>query len=218
MYSIFDTPWNTAAKVQCLKDAGIQTIIRYYNNGNSHALPQKRLELAEAQVISNAGLQLAVIFQARQNKVEDFSFDQGHQTGTTAFDWAKNTIGQPLNSAIYFAVDYNAPDADIQNNIIPFFKGVHQAFNELSANSIEYKVGAYGSGLVCNTLKDQSLSDYRWLSDSSSFHGTKEALENGTYEMNQIYPPGKVCGLDVDYNLKNPSVSDIGSFTLNQSV
>lgn len=213
-YSIIDTPWHTTNIIDCLKDAGVETVIRYYNDGNSVHLPQKRLELNEAQALSAGGLKIMVIFQTGQDSTSEFTYDQGFQSGTNAYNWAKNTIGQPRNSAIYFGVDYNPNEAELESNVIPYFKGVAAAFKDLGGASADYNVGAYGSGLVVNTLRDQGLCDYRWLSQSSGYYGTQEALNEGNYELHQIYPSEVICSIAVDYDVENPNVSDIGSFDL----
>ena len=209
---LIDTPWNTSAIIDCLKNEGVGTVIRYYNNGNSTGLPQKRLELPEAQAISNGGLQVMVIFQLIQDSTQYFTEQQGFEAGQSAAEWAKNTIGQPAGSAIYFAVDYNPNDAEVQSNIVPYFEGVAKAFASLGG---DYKVGAYGSGLVVNTLRDQSLCEFRWLSMSNGYYGTQDALNEGNYELHQIYPSAVICNIDVDYDELNPNVKDIGSFSLN---
>ena len=124
-----------------------------------------------------------------------------------------NEIRQPLGSAIYFAVDYNASQADLENYVIPYFKGVKEAMGN------SYKIGAYGSGLVVNTLRVEGLCEFRWLSESSSYYGTQEAIDNGAYELHQIYvsPAPQVCGIDVDYDTKKPETDNIGAFTLNEA-
>lgn len=211
---IIDTPWNTTDQVDCLKAAGITTVIRYYNNGNSSALPEKRLELDEAQALSSGGLKIAVVFQTSQDEASDFSYDQGYSAGTSAYNWASGTIGQPFNSAIYFAVDYNASQDDVDNLIIPYFNGVKAAFSDLGNRRSQYKIGAYGSGLVVNTLKDGGQCDYRWLSASTSYNGTQDALDTGEYEMVQIYPSDKVCNISLDYDQLQSADTAIGSFIL----
>lgn len=213
-YPIIDTPWHTTNQLDCLKSSGIEVVIRYYNNGNSATLPQKRLELPEAQALSNDGFQIMVVYQTTQNSVSSFSEQKGYDAGVNAFNWAKNTIGQPRGSAIYFAVDYNATQSEIDNNIAPYFQGVKTAFEELSALGERYNVGAYGSGLVVNSLLEMKLIDYRWLSMSTGYRGTTEAIENGDYELRQIYPSQTLCSIAVDFDEKKSPETNIGSWSL----
>lgn len=214
--SVIDTPWHTTNALDCLKQEGIKTVIRYYNNGNSSGLPQKRLEPTEAQALSNAGFQIMVVFQTSQNQASDFSEAQGYAAGKSAFEWAKNTIGQPQGSAIYFAVDYNASESDLQSAIIPYFQGVKQAFLDLGEGEMYYKIGAYGSGLVVNTIMNEGISSFRWLSMSTGFYGTQQALEDGNYELHQLYPSAVICNIAVDYDAKKADDTNIGSWQLNE--
>ncbi len=71
--SIVDTPFNTESSIPWLLSQGARTLIRYYNFSNSRTSPDKRMELAEAQALAASGLQIAVVFQQRQNQVADFN-------------------------------------------------------------------------------------------------------------------------------------------------
>ena len=96
--SIIDTPFNTKSKASCLVSQGVRTAIRYYNFSNSLNFPEKRLELAEAQALSAHGVQIAVVFQQRQDQVADFTELKGVATGRRAYRHAQDSIGQPNDS------------------------------------------------------------------------------------------------------------------------
>ena len=218
-FKIIDTPWHTTTILSCLKTEGIETVIRYYNNGNGKNLYQKRLEVAEANALSTKGFNIMVIFQLFNNAPKYFDFDQGLAAGKSAFLWARDTIGQPFNSAIYFAIDYDAMGADITTKIIPYFEGVQQAFDDHQENGKTYKVGAYGSGAVMTALLSKQLISYRWLSESTGYAGTKEAIRDGDYELYQkLRNPQSICGIDADFDIQNPDMNDMGSFRLQSSV
>ena len=207
MYKIIDTSTKTTNITDQLRNAGIRTVIRYYD---SFGRGEKLLEKNEAIALSQAGLDIMVVFE-NSNEPGDFTFDKGIADGSTAIDWAKNQINQPPYSAIYFAVDYDANPTELENSIIPYFQGIEKAFETQS----EYTVGAYGSGLVINKLKDLELCEYRWLSQSIGFYGSREALQDRNYELHQIAPSTTLCGIGVDYDIQNPEAQDIGSFRLN---
>ncbi len=211
---IIDTPYNTSSRLSCLGAADVHTIIRYYNFSNSRNLPDKRLTLAEAQAISAQGMQIAVVFQQRQNQLADFSRCKGLAAGRRAFRYAQDDINQPAHSAIYFAVDFDASSSELENNIAPYFAGVKQAFTEQCNDTAQYRIGAYGSGLVCETLLEQGLSDLTWLSMSTGYRGTREALAAGKYNLAQQPPSTQLCGIGVDYNNPNPQNPDFGAFTV----
>lgn len=212
--SIIDTPFNTVSRIPCLVSQGVTTVIRYYNFSNSLTFPQKRLELAEAQALSAKGIQIAVVFQQRQIDVSDFTQAKGIAAGRQAYHLAQNNIGQPANSGIYFSVDFDASNTQIQSNIIPYFEGVKSAFLEESLGNPEYRVGAYGSGLVCSTLTKKSLIELTWLAMSRGFRGTRDALNAGEFHLAQRAPESTICGLGVDFNEPNPDRPDFGAFTV----
>src|SRR6185369_2726424 len=113
-----------------------------------------------------------------------------------------------------FSVDFDASRTQITNNVVPYFEGVKRAFDEESDGDSEYRVGAYGSGLVCNTLTKKKLIDFTWLAMSRGFAGTREALEAGEFHLAQRAPAGSLCGLGVDFNDPNPARPDFGAFML----
>lgn len=216
-FKIIDTPWNTIAKISCLRNEAIETVVRYYGH-NSVRYPEKVLQKDEALALSNAGFKLMVIFQTTNDHASYFSYDKGRYDGLRAYHWAKDQIGQPVGSGIYFAVDYDATNEQIHNNIIPYFRGVQEIFIKSTGSESVYQVGAYGSGSVVNELKTHNLCKYRWLSESIGFNGSREALDNGSYELYQKFTlNGKICNLDVDFDVQNPAGNDMGVFSLSEN-
>jgi len=212
--SIIDTPVRTTSKLTCLKTNGVTTIIRYYNFTNSTQLPEKRLELAEAQAIAASGMQIGVVFQQGQNNASAFSDAQGFAAGIRAFRYARNDIGQPAGSGIYFSVDFDASTSQVNQRVVPFFEGVRRAFSQESGGGPSYRVGVYGSGLVSSLLTAQGLIELTWLAMSRGFRGTREALQAGEFHLEQVPPERTLCSLDVDFNNPNPARPDFGAFTL----
>lgn len=217
--SIIDTPSNTEKKIACLKDKGVSTVIRYYNFSNSSAFRDKRLELPEAEALAANGIQIAVVFQQRQNQAGDFSELKGFAAGRTAFRHGQHNIGQPAGSGIYFSVDFDASTSEVNNKIIPYFEGVKRAFTEESGGGDpEYRIGVYGSGRVASLLRQRGLIDLTWLAMSRGFAGTKQALQAGEYNLAQVPPDARLCGLGVDFNDPNPDGRDFGAFTIDVDV
>jgi Rv2525c-like, glycoside hydrolase-like domain len=212
--SIIDTPFNTEASIPCLLSQGVRTVIRYYNFSNSRTFPKKRMELAEAQALAAHGMQIAAVFQQRQNQVADFTELKGVAAGRRAYRHAQDNIGQPAGSGIYFSVDFDATKSEITTHIGPYFDGVKRAFAEESGGSPDYRIGAYGSGLVCTTLTGKELIELTWLAMSRGFRGTREALRAGEFHLAQVPPATTLCGLGVDSNDPNPERPDFGAFTI----
>jgi len=211
--SIIDTPWNTAAKAAALAAAGVTAVLRYYNFANSRSLPEKCLTATEARALSAAGIAVGVVFQQMQNATRYFSRQEGERAGERALWLARDTIGQPEGSAIYFAVDYDAGAQDVDSAIASYFEGVHAALGSGGSGGTPYRVGAYGSGLVCDRLRDRGLIDLAWLSLSRGFRGTREALAAGRYDLQQT-ELATIVGLPADLNEANPDGDGFGAFTV----
>ena len=216
--TIIDTPFNTTSKIPCLLSEGVRTVIRYYNFSNSQNFPNKCLELPEAQALSAQGMQIAVVFQQRQNQMSDFSKLKGIAAGRRAYRHAQDNINQPSESGVYFSVDFDANTDEITNSIIPYFEGLKQAFIEESGGNPEYRIGAYGSGLVCKKLKEKELITFTWLAMSRGFRGTREVLNAGEFHLAQLAPAQTLCGIGVDFNDPNPDKPDFGAFTIENDV
>jgi hypothetical protein len=211
---IIDTPWNTTSKLACLAAQDVKTIIRYYNFSNSQKLPEKCLTLVEAQSICMQGMNIAVVFQQGQTNSTDFSEIKGYEAGRRAYRYAHNDIGQPDGSGIYFSVDFDANAEEIKNCVVPYFEGIERAFNEVSSNQPIYQVGVYGSGVTSSALSKKNLCSLIWLAMSRGFRGTREALNNGAYNLEQRAPEATLCGLGVDYNFVNLKNPHFGAFVV----
>jgi hypothetical protein len=163
-----DASVSCLTEVNCLKNAGYQFIARYYNIGN----PAKNLTLQEAQAISQAGMQIVVVWEnGAPTNVGYFSYMRGVHDGTLAYHIAMHDIGQPAGTPIYFAVDFDAVLSQIVGVISSYFQGIQAGFNTISADNPVYPIGAYGSGLVCNWLLTHQLAKYTWLSGSTGWQG-----------------------------------------------
>lgn len=93
-----------------------------------------------------------------------FSQSRGHQDGQIAVHEAIN-VGQPAGSCIYFAVDYDAGAHELAAISAYFTEAQKQA------KEAGYVAGVYGSGLVCQHLKDAGLVSKTWLAQSTGFAG-----------------------------------------------
>lgn len=133
----------TPAKIQTIKNAGYQYVGRYITNTPGGTL-DKCLTRTEIENIQNAGLKLFYIFQESNNSPEKFDRAKGELQALKAI-YAMDSLGAPANSTIYFAVDCDPLDNEINNYIIPYFRGVINAFSEENVN---FKVGVSGKDNV----------------------------------------------------------------------
>jgi hypothetical protein len=130
---------------------------------------------------------------------------------------AKESIGQPFGSAIYFAVDYDPTQADIDGVISNYFTGVHAALYVANEGEPSYRVGVYGSGLCCGTLIDRGIATLSWLSQSTAFAGSRQYAEQKRYDLIQMLP-ARVPGdggmvISIDPDATHPE-RDAGLFSL----
>lgn len=164
-----------------LKSQGVDFVIRYY----SHAAG-KNLSLAEARALSEADLQIGVMWETNCCQPSYFNRAQGLADGASAYLMAHATIGQPSGSGIYFTIDYDATEAELCGPISEYFRGVQQAFESAEAGEPRYEVGVYGSELCLSTLVDSGLATLTWLSQAAGFRGNRHYVN---YNLRQL-PPG----------------------------
>jgi hypothetical protein len=215
MPSVIDAAQNCAAAAACLRQAGITTVVRYYSEFTQ--LPGKRLTRAEAAALAAAGLQLGAVYQDAQNAPQHFSLARGLARGAYAFRYAEATIAQPPGSTIYFSVDFDATAADVDAVVLPFFQGIGQAFATASGGVPDYKVGVYGSGLVCRLVLDAGFAACAWLAAARGWQETAQFDASGRWHLKQN-PESTLCGLSVDTDDVNPQQPDFGAFEPDQAL
>jgi Domain of unknown function (DUF1906) len=142
-----------------LKLSPVDFVARYYRP------PQSRwpaLSPGEAQLLSAQGLKIVAVWEWHARDYSHFNYSTGYDDATMAH-WQAKAIGQPAGSAIYFAVDFDA------RSLLPiddYFRGVAAGLAAAGGGKADYAVGVYGSGAVCNAMKQAGLARYSWLSNS----------------------------------------------------
>ena len=157
-----DTVSNVSSIACTIKNKGYTFVVRYYSlSGNS-----KRTSATELGAIGNAGLKRVVVYQNLHNAYSKFSETIAASDASDAISQAKSA-GQ-TSGAIYFAVDYDATESEIDGNIKAHFKKLSSMVSVAG-----YAVGVYGSSLTCKKLKEAGLVTYTWLAMSTGWgHGT----------------------------------------------
>ena len=147
-------------------------------------MPGKTLTRRELDLIAKTGMSVAVIFQHHNDCLCTFmTKGRGARDARRALELAKS-FSQPAGSAIYFGVDgvdaqfltllgatgLPAGEAQarkfVERYVRDYFRNITQVMQ-----SSGYKIGAYGSGLVCSYLLDQKLIDYCWLANATAWPG-----------------------------------------------
>jgi hypothetical protein len=207
-----DTTMELTRHAVALKAQGVDFVLRYYSHNAS-----KNLSLGEARALAQAGLQIGVVWETAGIYPGFFSRDQGLADGAAAFRMAREVIGQPYGSAIYFAVDYDPTQADLDGPISNYFTGVHAALYVGAEGQPSYQVGVYGSGLCCATLVERGIASLSWLSQSTAFAGSKDYAQEQRYNLIQMMP-ARIVGedgvvLSVDPDATHP-VREAGLFVV----
>ncbi len=179
----------TSQAAQCLKNNDVDFVIRYYSETTQ--IPTKVITRLEAETLSELGIKIGAVYQDRQNRASDFSRAAGVKDGHYAFAYAQS-LGQPLNTGIFFAVDYDASEADLMVRISNYFQGVSVAFAQAAQGGNSYRIGVYGSGLTCRLLKSGGLVELTWLAQSS---GWRESGQYQDWDCKQGFGTSALCDL-----------------------
>jgi hypothetical protein len=166
----FDANVDLTRFASCLRSAGYDFVCRYYNINNPH----KNLTLGEVHSLSAAGLSIVAVWEnGFPDHAPYFSHAKGVFDGTSAYHFAHENIGQSVDTPIYFAVDFDASQKDVNGVITTYFQGIIDAFNTISGQQPVYQIGVYGSGLTCSSLLTAGLVQFTWLAQSMGFRGSK---------------------------------------------
>lgn len=150
-----------------LKAAGYTHVGRYLTGSVGSARIPKSLTLDEIKNIENAGLSVFALYQDGGYYLEYFqNKNQGSSDALTAINAAEK-IGLPQGATIYFAVDFDAYEYQIDDFIIPYFQMINWIFNS-TMNPKRYRVGVYGARLICTKVSDLGLATYSFVGDMST--------------------------------------------------
>lgn len=145
----------------------------------------KRLTRQEAEVITNAGMQIVSVFETEANRPAKGAA-AGTADGAAALHEAQ-LIGQPRGSAIYFAVDYDAkPGA---------YDAIEAYLRHAAAEIPGYVVGVYGSYAVVEEMVRRIPGIRVWQTYAWS-RGKKSSKAN-LYQYKNGQP---MAGITVDLN------------------
>lgn len=118
----------------------------------------------ELAIIFSNNMKVIPIFEVGGYKLSYFNYLQGMVDAEQAVSVATN-LNIFDNTIIYFAVDFDALDQDVTNNIIPYFKAINDKFSTLMTN---YKIGIYAPRNVCSRVSIAGYSCSSFVCDMSS--------------------------------------------------
>ncbi|MEU7167656.1 glycoside hydrolase domain-containing protein [Streptomyces morookaense] len=154
----------TPARAATLKAEGIRYVGRYLINPSTTDLPEKAIQPGELQTIADAGLRCFPIYQTYGRDAKGFDYIAGRAAGQAAINAALDH-GFKSGARIFFAVDFDALDQDVTDNVLPYFKGIKDA---IADDGNRYRIGVYGPRNVCTRVAEAGHSSASFVSDMSS--------------------------------------------------
>lgn len=195
----------TDARAQALTAAGYKVVGRYLDERPSDHWMGKAIQPGELETIFRNGLRVFPISQYNGGALSYFSYAQGHKDATEAHIAAVQH-GFNRGTVLYFAVDFDATDPDIDSHIIPYFNGVTAG---LSSMGKRYIHGVYGSRNVCARITDRTYARYSFVSGmSTGFSGNMGFPLPANWSFNQIATVTVGSGdgqIEIDRNVHRPS-------------
>ena len=192
----------TDARAQALLAAGYQVVGRYLENVPGGR--NKEIQPGELETIFRNGMKVFPISQYDGGDVAYFDYSRGYQDALKAHSAAVRH-GFNAGTVIYFAVDYDATQAEIDSNIVPYFNGVVAG---LAANGKKYVHGVYGSRNVCAQVTTNTYARWAFVSGmSTGFSGNMgyPLPENWSFNQIQTLTVGSGEGtIELDKNVYKP--------------
>jgi len=161
-----DTAAIVTPYVMRLAGAGCKFVGRY----------QWSLTVEEVAAIHSAQMRVLHIFEGGRNATTPAYFTAAQGDADARKMLAKAAaLGQPKDSGLYFAVDTN-PAPDDGDSVTPDVSDVVKYFQRVCGlvSVGGYRVGAYGSGLVLETLGQANLIELAMLANASGWYGSKD--------------------------------------------
>ncbi|HBN28882.1 MAG TPA: hypothetical protein DEF85_07645 [Clostridiaceae bacterium] len=166
----------TSERLRILKNEGYSVVGRYLTGGSF-----KELRVGEAERITDGGMSLFPIFQESGANMAYFTPERG-KTDALNSSKAARKLGMPKGTIIYFAVDTDPLDYQIEDYILPYFRALHESFDT------DYKIGVYGTRNTCTQVCDNGYALTSFVSDMSyGFSGNMGFKIPENWNLDQFY-------------------------------
>ena len=197
---------------QCISlvKSNYKFVCRYYTDSLNPSQLWKLLSKAEAQMISNAGLDIIAVYESKGGS-KTYSKERGKKDCVNAIRCAEN-VGQPTNTTIYFSInskflvneDYNIHD------IFNYFTGITEQMKlyKERTDCEGWNLGIYGSYNIIEYMLNKCDILYYWQTRVLS----KKNISDKAHFLQSTLNTCE-CGIDpVDIDLAfNP---DLGQFKI----
>lgn len=204
----------TAARASTLVAAGYKYVGRYLTNEQVSDPLDKDIKPGELDTIFGAGLRLFPIFEEGGYDLSWFSHDQGVADATRAVNAALG-YSLPTGTVIYFAVDVDVEQVDIDAQILPYFRGIQA---QVAAMGGIYSVGVYGARNVCINVSEHGLALSSFVGGlSTGWSGNLGFRLPSNWSFNQIESltvgSGGAGQIDVDKDIASGRDQGVSSTT-----
>jgi hypothetical protein len=176
----------TSKTAAAFKQDGYDFACRYLVPSSSW----KALRKAEAEAISDAGMQIVSVFETTAVRALG-GRAAGRIDGETAVRVAKE-VGQPEGSTIYFAVDFDARPSQM-DTVIEYIRGASEA-------SPGFVTGVYGSYAVVQALRAAGACSRFWQTYAWSRGQVADGIHVYQYNNGPTGQGTSVNGVNVDLN------------------
>ncbi|MEU3853984.1 glycoside hydrolase domain-containing protein [Streptomyces sp. NPDC029554] len=202
----------TNERAVALRDAGYQIVGRYLSNVPNTSL-DKKIKSGELGRMAAHGLSCFPIYQTWGGEAAYFRREQGVADAFAAIERAKHYGFKP-GTRIYFAVDFDALDYEVTDNILPHFRAIRDVMNEHGQG---YLTGIYGPRNVCSRVAAAGYTSASFVCDmSTGFSGNLGYPLPGDWAFDQISTISVGAGsglIEIDNNIV--SGRDSGQNTYN---
>lgn len=200
----------TASAITKFKNAGFEIVGRYLTGtvGVGSNKRAKHLTVEEIKLITAGGLRIFPIYEDGGYEESYFTATQGLEDGFIAVNAARK-LGFPKETTIYFAVDVDIQEGNIDGTVIPYLKNV---VNALSGSG--YSVGVYGTRNVCLHAAGVKGVKYSFVADMS--YGWSGNLgfrmpKNWAFDQFTEYVAGST-GIDIDQDASSGRDLGVANF------
>ncbi|OKI04843.1 hypothetical protein A6A06_09010 [Streptomyces sp. CB02923] len=183
----------TASRAKWMYANGYRIVGRYLYDPPGSKL-DKEIKPGELKTIFDNKLKVFPIYQDNARELADFSYTHGYQHALNAHKLASE-YGFNRGTVIYFAVDYDATQQEIDSAMVPYFQGVSAG---LASQGKKYVHGVYGSRNVCTNVTNKTFARYSFVSGMSwGFSGNLGFTLPTNWAFNQIKEFKATNGSDV---------------------
>lgn len=180
--------------IGALQDNEARFVGRYYSYND-----EKNLSPEEALRLTGGGIAIVSVFEAKGDRYASFDAQHGRQDAAQALRLA-GACGQPLGTAIYFAVDFDASEDELAGGVRQYFQAVQAGI------AGRYRIGVYGSGLACRILGNLGIATLFWLS------GARGWAESRSFTRWHIRQGGTTTILDLSLDVDDAVDGDFGQW------